>query len=323
MSSDERLFDFQTVGRETVQLLFSAFSPKAAVTGFTPIHGGMSTSNYAVKIAGTEKRYVLRIYPANNDHSLLEAAAYAYAEKAICVPEICFFDGSKQLLPNSYLIMELIEGLPLGDFIAAKEQLPDDLVRGIGASLALLHRTQYPYMALLDDALYPVKRLESLEAQCLSLLNGIAGAHLRPPTKEKALAFLQCNPGFFREIDCEYVFSHGDFNFSNILITPAMQTYFIDFEYCFSAPRFYDAGKFFRAKSPHIQRYITSSAAAAFCEGYNLNAAKPLPREWYALSKLADLPAMLYLINKPDIPEGWGDDIDDEIVRTLALFDLL
>jgi hypothetical protein len=57
----------------------------------------------------------------------------------------------------------------------------------------------------------------------------------------------------------------------------------------------------------------------AFFEGYNSKAKEPLPKEWYTYSKIADVATMLHLINKPNVPEGWGLAIDTEIEKTLEL----
>lgn len=318
MSSNERLFDFQAITDNTVQLLFTAFSPNAVVTGFSPMNGGMSTSNYVVHLKDHSSKFVLRLYPADNDHSQLEVAAYHYAKPRIHVPEIYYLDNSKQLIPNSFLIMEFIEGLTFREFIAANQELPADVLHAISASLALLHQTEYPRMGLLDGNLHIQSDLEPIKDQYHTLLNSHAGTHIQPSTKEKTLGYLQNNPGLLKTIANRHVFSHGDFIFSNLMITPTLQPFFIDFEYCFSAPMFYDIGKFFRSRA-HVEKYTSPAARNTFERGYNSTAKEPLPSEWYACSKMADIATMLHLINKLVIPEGWGDDIDREIVRNLNL----
>jgi len=97
-----------------------------------------------------------------------------------------------------------------------------------------------------------------------------------------------------------------------------LQTYFIDYEYCFSAPVFYDIGKFFRTRT-NVEKYIGTETISAFFEGYNNKAKESLPKEWYIYSRVADVATMLHLINKPNIPEGWGLAIDTEIKKTLEL----
>ncbi|WP_328805639.1 aminoglycoside phosphotransferase family protein [Paenibacillus apii] len=283
-----------------------------------PLTRGMSTSNYVVQLEGNTKKYVLRIYPLNNDHSQLEIAAYNYARTMIRVPEIYFFDNSKQLIPNSYIIMEFIEGLTLGEFITENNGFPNSVVRSISGSLALLHQTEYTHMALLDENLRIKENFEPITSQYHTLFNGLAGIHIKPSTKEKFLHFINCNAELLKQVASKHVFSHGDFIFSNIIVTPSLQTCFIDYEYCFSAPVFYDIGKFFRTRT-NVERYIGTETISAFFEGYNSKAKEPLPKEWYIYSKIADVATMLHLINKPNIPEGWGLAIDTEIEKTLDL----
>lgn len=317
MKDSARLFDFQALNEDMVKRLFAAFDPKANITEVSALTKGMSTSNYALRTDGGSK-YVLRIYPANNDHSRTEVTAYQYAKARIRTPEIFFFDDSKQIVPFSYLIMVFFEGSTLGDFIAGNEGCPDHVVHRIGSSLALLHHTEYPHMALLDEHLQIAEHLESFESQYYTLLNGHAGTHIQPSTKEKCLQFLTNHAALVERIADKHVFSHGDFIFSNIMITPSLEPCFIDYEYCFAAPVFYDIGKFFRTRT-QVERYIGADTVAAFQEGYNRKAREPLPEGWYELSKLADISTMLHLINKPQIPDGWGAAIDGEIEKNLKL----
>ncbi|QHW33781.1 aminoglycoside phosphotransferase family protein [Paenibacillus rhizovicinus] len=317
MKDAARLFDFQALNEDMVKRLFATFDPRANITQVSALTKGMSTSNYALWTDSGGK-YVLRIYPPNNDHCRIEVAAYRYAKEKLSAPEIFFFDDSKQLVPFSYLIMAFIEGSTLGDFIEGNAGCPDPVIHRIGSSLALLHQTEYPHMALLDEQLQTAEQLEPFESQYYTLLNGQAGSHIEPSTKEKCLQFLTDHAGLVGRIADKHAFSHGDFIFSNIMIRPSLEPCFIDYEYCFAAPVFYDIGKFFRTRT-QVERYIGADTVAAFQEGYNREAREPLPEKWYELSKLADISTMLHLINKPRIPDGWGMAIDGEIDRNLEL----
>jgi hypothetical protein len=156
LSKDERLFEFQTLAYNTLESLFRAFNQEEIITSIAPLTKGMSTSNYVVKIEGSTKKYVLRVYPLNNDHSQLEIAAYNYATTLLRVPEIYFCDNSKRIIPNSYIIMEFVEGLTIGEFINENNGFPNSVVHSISGSLALLHQTKYTHMALLDENLLPL-----------------------------------------------------------------------------------------------------------------------------------------------------------------------
>lgn len=317
MSDTVRLFDFQALTEDTVRRLFASLDRQARIVRIAPLTKGMSTSNYAVQTDGGAK-YVLRIYPANNDHGRLEAAAYDYAKAWLRVPRIYRFDDSKRMIPYSYLIMEYIEGSTLGDFVAGNGGFPDRLAHRIGRSLALLHRTEYPDTGLLDEQLQLTRLFEPFANQYRTLLDGFAGTHIQPSTREACFAFLDDHAAMAERIAAKHVLSHGDFIFSNIIVTPSMEPCFIDYEYCFSAPVFYDIGKFFRTRTK-VERYIGEDTIAAFYEGYSSEAKEPLPEAWYALSRLADVSTMLHLINKPQIPDGWGSALDEEIVKTLRM----
>lgn len=321
MSDGERIFDFQHVDLVTIQKLFSIFVKDEHVEEFSRINSGMSTSNYIVKLSGQTQKYVLRIYPIENDHCKLEVAAYKYAATRVNVPTIYHVNHSQNVIPNSYLIMEYIEGETLTNFILSQKDYPLELVRKIGSGLSRLHNVEYSSMGLLNEYLDIYKTLDSLKVQYISLLDDYAGKHIQPNTRNRLLTFLQDNSDFLKTIESKYVFSHGDFNYSNIIISSSLEPYFIDMEYCFSVPIFYDIGKFFRSKNPDVQKYVTTSIKAAFKEGYNMKSTIELPDNWYILAKFTDISAMLHMINKPSIPDGWGEDIDDEIIATLDLIE--
>lgn len=57
----------------------------------------------------------------------------------------------------------------------------------------------------------------------------------------------------------------------------------------------------------------------AFADGYNQFADEPLPKDWYILAKLLDVESMLMMLNRDSVPDGWGEDVSDEIDATLDL----
>lgn len=118
---------------------------------------------------------------------------------------------------------------------------------------------------------------------------------------------------YYRRRNC-----HGDFNPSNILIDENDTPWLIDFEYCFSAPAYYDIGKLFRTRENYSQ-YMNEKVRNHFVNGYKAKSQRTLPEDWYRLSKIADIVGLLALINRENIPLGWIEEIEEEIRMTMSL----
>lgn len=144
------------------------------------------------------------------------------------------------------------------------------------------------------------------------------GKHLNEIVKRDLEHFIDANRHLIEQISEKNVFCHGDFIPSNILIDVYDTPWFIDFEYCFSVPCYYDIGKLFRTRENYSE-YIDDKIKSDFAEGYNAMSQRPLPEDWYKLSKIADIVVMLALINRKNIPRDWIEGIEEEIIVTMNL----
>lgn len=316
--NSERLYDLIKVDLETVKIIFNEYDASINVVDIQKILTGMSTSNYVVFVDDGKKKFLLKIYPENNDHSDIEIAAYSYANKLIHVPKVCNFDKSRTLFNRTYVILEYIDGLTLGEYLLRNNGFPNEVAHTIGSQLALLHNRRYESMALLNDKLIVAKTLIPFESQYEFYFNGLTGNHISCIIKDRLRSFIVEYRELINKLSEEYVLSHGDFIFSNILVDNTGTPWFIDFEYCFVASRYYDIGKFFRTREKY-ESYVDDDVYKSFMEGYNSKTNRNLPNDWIVLSKLADIVSMLALINRETIPEGWAGSIEEEINKNLDL----
>ncbi len=217
---------------------------------------------------------MLKIYPEGGGNSALEVSSYLYAKQYINVPHIYFFDESKKVYNRPYLIMNYIDGISLKKYVMKYEKFPDKLAYQIGGNLALLHNREYRNMALLDHHLNIQKNLLPVSKLHENYLNGIAGTHIKNEIKNEVLDFISNNRAMLKKLESKFVYSHGDFNSSNILIDNNETVWFIDFEYCLSAPIYYDLGKFFR-DSIDLNKYRAINTYDHFISGYNELAKQP------------------------------------------------
>lgn len=314
--NDDRLFDFKSVNTEDIHAIFSKYNNQLLVQNIVPITAGMSTSNYMVE--ASNKKYLLKVYPKNNDHSDIEIAAYKHAHYIIKVPEVLHFDNSKTIIDNAYVIFQYIDGLTLREYVSKNKGFSNNVAYKIGSMLATLHRKEYACTALLNVDLCIKKQITQFENQYKFFLAGMPRKHLNEIVKRNLEHFIDDNRYLIERISENNVFCHGDFIPSNIIIDVYDTPWFIDFEYCFSVPCYYDIGKLFRSRENYSE-YIDDKVKRDFAEGYNAMSQRGLPENWYKLSKIADIVVMLALINRENIPRDWIEGIEEEIIVTMNM----
>ncbi len=311
-----RLFDFESVDTESIHAIFSKYNNRLLIQNIVPIIAGMSTSNYIIE--ARNKKYLLKVYPKDNDHSDIEIAAYKYAHNIIKVPEVLHFDNSKAIIDNTYAIFQYIDGFTLREYVSKNKGFSNDVAYKVGSMLALLHGKEYTCTALLNVDLCIKNQIIQFQNQYEFFLDGMPGRHLNEKVKRDLGHFIDANRHLIERISEKNVFCHGDFIPSNILIDVYESPWFIDFEYCFSVPCYYDIGKLFRSRENYSQ-YIDDKIKSNFAKGYNAMSQRTLPDDWYKLSKIADIAVMLALINKENIPRDWIERIEEEIMETMNL----
>jgi len=274
----------------------------------------MSTSNYRVEASNS--KFLLKVYPKNNDHSELEIAAYNHSHNIIKVPEVLYFDNSKTIINNTYAIFQYVEGATLKEYVFNNKGFPNNVAYKIGNMLGILHGKEYEVTALLEGDLAIKSEITPFKNQFEFYLKGTSGNYLSKTVKEALEQFINSNRNIIERISEKNVLCHGDFIPSNILIDHDATPWFIDFEYCVSMPCYYDIGKIFRT-SRSFSQFIDDKTIRDFAEGYNSTSRRTLPEDWYRLSKIADIVVMLMLINRDNIPSHWIEEIEKEIMTTL------
>lgn len=311
MTQEVRLHQFYDIDRKSAADLFIPFDKSIAVDAAVPIHSGMSTSNYCI-VSGN-KKYLLKIYSGNTGS--IEPVMYAYLKDHICVPSLLYYDDTKRICPFSYAIIEYIEGETFSEYIRRSHTYPEGKAYTIGEMLSVIHQKTYTKHGLLDEKLQIAKPVRNTEELIWDNLEGNAGRHLTGVCREKLAAYITKNKEVMNSIDSHSVLCHGDIGNDNILIFDE-KVYFIDFEYALAKSRYRDIGKFFRNKSPEIQQYIGHEIYKAFAQGY-CSSGTSLPDDWLHLAKLADIPAMLGLLNMDNPPADWISEIEHDILAAI------
>lgn len=307
MAHEQRIHSFYNIDRNIISEMLKAFDKSLVVEDVTPIHSGMSTSNYCITVG--QRKYLLKIYSGNNGN--IEPIMYEYLEKLICIPTLYYYDDSRKICPYPYAIIEYILGETLSEYIKRNRNYSTDIVYEVGRMLSIIHKKSYTESGFLDRELRLANPWKSTSEFIFSMLEGKPGARLSISVYDELKEYLNRNQDLLHRIDSEFVLCHGDMGYGNILMSNNM-IYFIDFEYSMAESRYRDIGKFFRNKAPDVQQYINTSVYKAFAEGY-----VGLPSDWLQLAKIADIPVMLGLLNIDTAPQDWVDDIEHDILEAI------
>lgn len=311
-----RLFAHSDIGTETAQRILRQIDKQAVVADLRRITEGGSTSNYDICLEGG-KRYLLKIYPQNDDRGKLEIAAYRYAAQFTKVPEVYLFDNSLAVFPKPYAVIEFIDGVGLNRYVMECGELPELMARTLGERLAALHGKEYARMSLLDESLTEQKTLIPIPELHAHYLNGKPGQYIRAELREEILNCLHDHSDWLESLGEITVFCHGDFNPGNIIVGSTGEIWLIDFEYCLAAPPYYDIGKFFRDRPGFSDRF-TQRTYESFIDGYNSQAARPLRKDWYRLSRLMDMTSLLHLLNY-ESAACWAQEIEEMLRNTMSI----
>ncbi|WP_425448808.1 aminoglycoside phosphotransferase family protein [Dethiothermospora halolimnae] len=317
-NKNSRLYNYIDIDVTTAQKLLAEYDKSIEIDKLELIPQGMSTSNYIVYTKDSQIKYLLKIYPESGGNSQIEVSSYRYAKEYINVPNIYFFDDRKTVYNRAYVIMDYIDGITLKKYIIKNKKFPKDIVYDIASSLASLHNREYESRGLLNKNLNIQEILPPIKTLYKKNLNSFAGDHINSEIKKDILDFIEENQDMLKKMDSQFVYSHGDFHPSNILIDNSDTPWFIDFEYSLSSSRYLDIGKFFRDR-PAIDKYRTQDVYDNFFKGYNSSAKQPLSSDWIKLARLIDIVAMLGLINKKKVPDKWVKEIEESIIKTMGI----
>lgn len=307
MVQNNRIHSFYDIDKNAAAALLTAFDKSIITDIVTPIHSGMSTSNYCIT-SGTRK-YLLKIYSGNARN--IEPVMYSYLRNRIRIPDLYYYDDSRKICPYPYAIIEYINGETLSEHVKHNHGYPIEIVQEIGRMLSTIHQQTYTESGLLNQNLNLEIRGGKTAEFIMDSLNGKPGTRLSYTVRDKIFKFLESNNDILNRIDCNFVLCHGDMSNGNIIISDG-RVYFIDFEYAMAESRYRDIGKMFRNKEPEVQQYINTTVYKAFTDGYD-----DLPSDWLHIAKIADIPVMLGLLNIDTAPKEWVDDIEHDIMEAI------
>lgn len=309
---EQRLNRFIEIETLTASGMLREYDPSLKLESIMPIHSGMSTSNYVLSAKG--RKYLLKVYlDSQSDTGKVEQSMYDYLAGKISVPSVLYYNQANPRSPYHFAIIEYIEGTTLNEYILEQNRYPVELMSQIAGSLAVIHNKKYACRGLLAPDFQIKRTFRPVKEQIVYLLSDNAGKHLPSSVRNKLLHFAETREDIFASIESLFVLSHGDFSYNNMIVSPEGKVFLIDFEYAMATNRYHDIGHFFRRKSDEVEQLIGQGVYKRFADAYNEASEISLPENWFQLAKVVDIPAMLGLINREQVPQEWIDDISYDI----------
>lgn len=126
-----RINDFIIVDQKEISSLFTAFDRTLTILDFSLMKDSMRNTGYMVTT--TTGKYFLKLYSNTTDK--IETAAYIYLKDKINVPELYYYDSSRQRFPFAYTITEFLDGVTFMHHIRSNLKYPVELACEVGENV--------------------------------------------------------------------------------------------------------------------------------------------------------------------------------------------
>lgn len=288
----DRMHAITNINIEIANKLIRSLDSKKEVESFEMLIGGRSSTNYKIRIKGLSQIFVLRIYPKADNSCHKEFTIHNTVKDYIPVPEIYYVNDDKTVIDKPYAIVQFLDGIRLDKYMTENAGLDERLAEEIGEKLGYLHQTEFDKEGYLDENLNIFGDLPPILSWYEYFLNNRAGERLGSRLKTKVFECLEDNQSLLVQMTQKFVFSHGDFRPSNLMVKDSKLIGILDWEKSFSAPIYYDIGQFIR-----YMEQLRNSSGNSFIKGYNRNSRIPVPDKWRKMAKLTDLANILWVLN--------------------------
>ncbi len=287
------------------QLVLPLF-PGDTVRGFALVGGGLTNTNYKVRLARREAPLLLRLYQRGVAPAEKERAIDALIAPRVPVLHFFGLGEANPITGHPYAVLDWIEG---PDLQHALRDMDQDRLLAVGAkigrALAAIHSFTFEIFGFFDADL-TVKGPIDFDRQGMlayleqSLMRGPGGERLGRDLARSLIAYAATYGDSLAGWLKQPCLVHGDFNASNILIRPERDdeiAAIIDWEYALSASPAMDFGNLLR---PPFDG--NAAFAAALARAYT-EAGGYLPKDWRRIARLADIFSFADILSQPHIAD--------------------
>jgi aminoglycoside phosphotransferase (APT) family kinase protein len=296
-----------------LEQIIHAAVPGRAVTEIRPLADGLRNANFRLRLDSGSESFVLRLYEHDASLCQKELDLMRLVGASIPLPEVIHAEPRGLDNCPPFILMRYVEGMTFRDLI--RRGSPDAIRQAsysAGGILAEIGRTKFSksgwiapglvVTAPLLDTTDPMPRFVDL---CLASPN--LQLHMSAELRDRVHSLMWSWASRLASIDREPCLVHGDFNRSNLLVTPTAGCWavvaILDWEFAIAGSSLNDIGHFLR-----YERTSLSLVEPYFSTGY-LQAGGSLPEEWRRIARLVDLTAICESLTHDDLPAAVVEEL--------------
>lgn len=306
---------------EVVGRLVSTAFARGRVVDVQVLQGGLSNSNFKVRLDSLDEPFVLRVYDRDPSACRKEVDLLRLVRRTVPVPEVIHAEPDGMDGVGPFVLMRYVEGITFrqlkqtGDARAIREAS-----RSVGETLAAIGRYEFPSPGRLCagpmvggrfiEGPDPVPRFVDacLDSPCLK-------SRMGDELKERLREFAWNWASRLAALDEERNLVHGDFNSPNLLVRPVEGRWAVaavlDWEFALSGSTLFDIGNFLR-----YERAARPLREPHFSEGY-AQGGGTLPEDWRRLARVLDLTSLCEFLTREELPEDIVSEVLDLIRATI------
>ena len=276
------------------------------LASFEVLSGGKANTNLRLVCEGSTPDLVLRIYQRDPTQREKEVAICALLRQRVPVPDIVVHGADSGVLHEPYALMAFVEGQTIeARFHKLDATERRALGHSLGSTLASIHAKTYESAGFLNEGLQIATPLPNGGQGLCSVLDWLldendAADRLGP---DRCVALRSHMAQRIPRFDAWPPLSrlvHGDYGFSNILITgegsEVSVAAVLDWEFALAATPLLDLGNLIRPPAGKDLEFLASVA-----QGYR-SVDPDLPDDWVDLARAVDLTAWVDFAGRPDAP---------------------
>ncbi|WP_169525122.1 phosphotransferase family protein [Pseudalkalibacillus hwajinpoensis] len=296
---------------EAIQSIIRSYSSYHTVQNVTLLSGGLSHTNYKVKLEGD---FVVVRVTGNYESLLKEETLHATLPGKVRSPR---FLHLTKWSGYGVGILEWKKGSLLYQHLT--DSSPNNMTRmgkSIGQQLAAIRELTFDAFGFLDTNLTVAEEFRLTPENFISTIEsffttGYASKWLPNDVIDQIHRFTRENAHLFKEDESGPKLVHGDFNGLNLLMNGSDVSAVLDWEFALSGSIYFDIGNMLRYQYSHMSSF-ESGLITGLSEG-----GITLSENWRKLAKLADLVSLCSLLNQKVCGENRVQDIQRLINITL------
>jgi aminoglycoside phosphotransferase (APT) family kinase protein len=327
----ERRHPFVALEEQTISSMLHPAFPRKQLASFELLAAGKCNTNYTFTFAGSDERFVLRLYVRDKQACQKDSDLFHLIHKCVPVPDLLYTHISDQNANDSdprniasltYSIMKWVDGELFSDVLERQDtKAIPDCAYDIGRVLATIGGYTFPHSGFFGSGLTIAEPLPTGGRDMIlsflewCLFQQHADRQLGPMLTERLWQFVNEHAAYLDVLDNAASLVHSDYKGMNILVQNDHNRWHVsavlDWEFAFAGSPFFDIGNMLRFDYLHPANY-----SSEFIRGYQDHGGQ-LPAHWKKTARLVDLTALCEFMTNPQSRGVMSQEIPGLIARTM------